>query len=230
MAPRRPLLRKPLLPDERPRLDRDVYRELRSSVPAGVLDDVMRAYAAAGAALEDDDAAAALPYLEWAKAVASRSWSVREALGIAYYRKADFAAATMELTAYRRLSGRADQNHLLADSVRAAGRHERVTQLVEEMVAAREVDRSRVVEGLLVLAGDHVDRGDLHGALRVLGRVGLTPTRVEPWHPRVWYAAADIAEQQGDADRVRDLLGAVVAVDADFLDAAERLDLFEDER
>lgn len=228
MTPRRPLVRKPPLPEERPRVGRDAFRELKSSVPAGVLDDVIRAYGAAGDALVSDDADAALPYLDWAKAVASRSSSIREALGIAHYRRGDFATASTELTAYRRLSGRADQNHLLADCARAAGRHDRVEELVDELVTARGVGAGRVAEGLMVLAGDHADRDDLRGAMAVLERIDLAPARVEDWHPRAWYAAADIAERQGDTDRVRDLLEAVVSVDADFLDAAERLQHLED--
>lgn len=228
MTPRRPLVQKPPLPEERPRVAREAFRELKSSVPAGVLDDVIRAYGAAGDALAADDADAARPYLEWAKAVASRSSSIREALGITHYRRADFATAATELTAYRRLSGRVDQNHLLADCARAAGRHDRVAELVEELVSTAGVDGGRVAEGLMVLAGDRADRGDLRGAAAVLERIGLAPARVEPWHPRAWYAAADIAERQGDTARVRDLLEAVAAVDPDFLDVSDRLAQLED--
>jgi tetratricopeptide (TPR) repeat protein len=165
----------------------------------------------------------ALPYLEWAKSVAPRSAAVREALGIAHYMTGDYAAASAELTAYRRLSGREDQNHLLADSARAAGRPDKVAEYVEAMVRDERVDAERRVEGLIVLAGDLADRGDVEGGLAVLGRAGLHPRRIEPWHPRVWYAAADLSARIGDRAREREFLEAVLAVDEEFLDAAERL-------
>jgi Tfp pilus assembly protein PilF len=214
---------KPRLPDERPHIQRDAYRDLRGSVPPGRLDDVVRAYGAAGEALQDGEPERALPYLEWAKAVAPRSAAVREALGVAHYQRGDYAAAAAELTAYRRLSGREDQNHLLADCARAAGRHERVREYVEAMSRGPGVGRDRVVEGMLVLAGDLADRGDPEEGLAVLRRVGLEPQRIEPWQPRVWYAAADLAERLGEREQARDYLEAIVAVDPDFLDAAERL-------
>jgi tetratricopeptide (TPR) repeat protein len=214
---------KPRLPEERPRLQREAYRDLRGSVSAGRLDDVIRAYGAAGAAMEEGEPERAVPYLEWAKSVAPRSAAVREALGIARYLTGDFAAASAELTAYRRLSGREDQNHLLADSARAAGRPDKVGEYVEAMVRDPRVDTERQVEGLIVLAADLADRGDVDGALAVLGRAGLHPRHIEPWHPRLWYAAADLAARRGDREREREFLEAIVAVDEDFLDADERL-------
>jgi len=221
---RRPAARKPALPDERPRIDRDAYRDLRASAGTDLLDDLVKAYGMAGAALADGDAAAALPYLEWAKAVAGRSPSVREALGIARYQLGEFADAAAELGAYRRLSGREDQNHLLADCARATGRPERVAEYIEAMATAPGMPPSRLVEGLLVLAGAAGDRGDWQAAFGALARADLHPQRVEPWHPRIWYAAADLSERAGDGVRAREYLEAVVAVDPEFLDAAERLD------
>lgn len=215
---------KPRLPEERPRLQRDAYRDLRSSVPPGRLDDVTRAYGAAGEAMAEGEPRQALPYLEWAKSAAPRSAVIREALGIAHYQIGDYHAASAELTAYRRLSGREDQNHLLADSARAVGRSDKVGEYVEAMLRDQRVDDERKAEGLIVLAGDAADRGDLEGALAVLARAGLRPRRIEPWHPRVWYAASDLARRAGDAEQEREYLEAVVAVDPDLLDAAERLE------
>ncbi|MPZ89509.1 MAG: tetratricopeptide repeat protein [Nitriliruptorales bacterium] len=204
-------------------MPRAVYRDLRSSVPEGLLDEVMAAYAVAGEALAAGDPERALPYLEWAKSVAARSGMVREALGIARYQRGEWAAATAELTAYRRLTGMQDQNHVLADCARALGKHDKVAEEVEAMVDAEKVSRDRVVEGLIVLASDRADRGDLPGAMNVLERADLHPRQVEAWHPRVWYVAADLSDRLGKPDEARDYLEAVVAVDPDFLDAAERL-------
>lgn len=214
---------KPSLPEgERPHIPREVYRELKTSAKAGVLDDAARAFGAAIEALDAGDTARARTLLDWVKHVASRSAAVREALGIVAYQEGDFATAHSELLTYRRLSGRADQNHLLADCARAAGRHEKVLEYVREM-RRPEIPRDRQVEGLIVLAGDRADRGDLRGALAVLEEAGLKPVKVEVWHPRLWYAAGDLAERMGDRALARDYFEAILAIDEDFLDAADRL-------
>lgn len=220
-APRPP---KPALPDEVPRVPKDVHADLRAAASHGDLNDVVKAYTAAGHALEAGDLERADELLGWAKAVAPRSVMVREALGVTRYQLGDFATAHSELLAYRRLSGREDQNHLLADCARAAGRHEKVVGYVGAMEGDRSVHPERVVEGIIVLAGDRADRGDLRGALAVLERAGLDPDRVEAWHPRLWYAAGDIAERMGDMQAARDYFEAITAVDDEFLDVEERLE------
>jgi tetratricopeptide (TPR) repeat protein len=218
--------RKPELPEERPRLPRDVYADLRSAARPDQVEDVTRAFAAAGDALEEGDLPRARELLAWAKSVASRSAVLREALGVVLYHAGDYAAAHAELSAYRRLSGRVDQNHVLADCARAIGRPDRVAEYVAEMQEAG-AEQERVVEGLIVLASSRADDGDPTGALAVLERADLTPAPVQPWHPRLWYVAADLAERAGDSEQARDYLEAIVAVDAEFLDAAERLAALE---
>ena len=224
--PRRPrgaTVPKPPLPTARPRVDRSVHQDLRGAAPPGLLDDVIKAYAAAGEALTRGQDRKALEYLEWAKSVAGRSAVVREALGVVRYRMGDFAVAAAELTAYRRMTGRQDQNHLLADCARATGRTHKVEEYVRAMQDNPQVPRDRVIEGIIVLAGDVADRAGPQEALDVLREVGLEPERVEAWHPRLWYAAADFAHRAGDSQAARDYLAAVVSVDEDFLDAAQRL-------
>jgi hypothetical protein len=152
---------------------------------------------------------------------------VREALGVALYHDADFPGAHRELLAYRRLSGRQDQNHLLADCARAEGRHDRVVEYVSAMQEDAKVHPERLIEGLIVLAGDRADRGDLRGALAVLGKGGLDPDDVQPWHPRLWYAAGDVAERMGDTDAAREYFEAITAVTDDFIDVEERLAALE---
>lgn len=214
---------KPQLPEERSRLPRDVYRDLKAASRSGEADDVAAAYGAAGEALADGRVQDALELLEWAKSAAARSAAVREALGVARYHAGDFAGAQRELLAYRRLSGRHDQNHLLADCARATGHADKVVAYVDEMVAAG-VTQDRCAEGAIVLAGARADRGDFEGALHALDRVDLAPAHVEDHHVRVWYLAADLSERAGDPAAARDYLEAVAAVDPDFLDVTERLD------
>lgn len=213
---------KPALPGDVPRVRGDVHRDLRAAAPPKELDDVVRAVVAARDLVEGGDPAGAVEMLLWAKAVAPRSVVVRETLGIAAYHAGDFAAAHRELLAYRRLSHRQDQNHLLADCARALGRPEKVEEYVADMAAAR-VEPERLVEASIVLAGSRADRGDLDGARAVLERAGLDDDEIRPFHPRLWYAAADLAERSGDLARAREYFEAITTVADGFLDVEERL-------
>ena len=190
------------------------------------MEDVAKAFGAAGQALAEGDDARAKELLEWAKAVAPRSAMVREALGVLRYAEGDLKGAQSELQTYRRLTARADQNHLLADCARAAGRREKVTELVDEMFAAK-LKADRLAEGLLVLAGDRADNGDVQGALDALERADLQPARVHPWHLRLWYMAGDLCEKLGRNADARDYFEAIVLLDEDFGDAGDRLAALE---
>lgn len=214
--------RKPSLPEGRAKLPGDVYRDLVAASSRGEQVDVVRAYGAAAQALAAEEVARAIELLAWAKAAAPRSAAVRELLGVACYRAGEFARAQRELLAYRRMSGRHDQNHLLADCARAAGRDDRVAEYVAEM-EGHAAPPDRVAEGLIVLAGARADRGDVRGALGVLERADLRPARVQPWHPRLWYVAADLCARLGDVQQAREYLEAIAAVEEDFLDVPELL-------
>ncbi len=203
-------------------MPREVYQDLRGTAPAGEVDDVVKAYALAGEALDEDDLAKARRLLLWARSAAARSPSVREALGVTYYLLQEFESAERELLAYRRFSGRQDQNHLIADCARVAQRPDRVQEYVAEM-RPDDVGVDRWVEGLLVLAGDRADRDDLDGALVALGQADLQPSHVRAYHPRLWYLAAELHERRGEDDDARGYLEAIAAVDPDFLDVRERL-------
>ena len=231
-APRRPPERLRTPPPElteRPRIAGHVWRGLRSSTGREDLDAVVSAVFHAEQRLAEGDAEGACAYLRWARAKAPRSAALREALGVAAYAAGTYDEALAELTAYRRLSGRVDQNHLIADSLRAQGRPERVPEEVEAMLAGDEVPAGRRTEGLLVLAGARADAGDPAGALDVLGRADLQPGRAQPWHPRVWYLAGELCEQLQRRVDALEYFDAVVAVDPDFLDAAARAGTLRDE-
>lgn len=213
--------RKPPIPEDAPKLPRGVWRDIDAATPAGLGPEVARAVSSAGElADEEPDRAAAL--LAWAKDIAPRSAAVREAIGVAAYRRGDFAVAATELGTYRRLSGRQDQNHLLADSLRATGRGDRVRELVEAM--GGEVDEERRVEALLVYAGTLVDRGDALRAREVLERGTPSEEAIGAHHLRLWYFAAELSLEVGDRARAAELWEAVVTVDPEFLDAAEQLE------
>jgi tetratricopeptide (TPR) repeat protein len=212
----------PGTPDRsRPRLPGPVYRDLKAASGAQ-LDAVATAYADAGEALESGDVTRAVTLLTDAKRRAARSAVLREALGIALYLDGRFKDAGRELAAYRRMSGRQDQNHLLADCARANGQPGKAEELVDEMIAAK-VASDRVAEGLLVVAGARADRGDVDAALAVLHRVDLEPHTVEPHHLRLWYLAAELESRRGDDEAALGYLQAIATVDPAFLDVAEQL-------
>ena len=218
---------RPDLPAERPELPGSVYREIKRTSQPGQVDDVANAVGTAAEAMAEGDLPRALELLEWAKAKAPRSVAIREGLGVAHYLDQDFEAAQRELQAYRRMSGKADQNHLLADAARALGRPERVGELAEEVIAAHEkgqVPLDRVIETIIVQAGMTADQGKPDVALAILDRAPLPDGGVSIPHGRVWFAAGDIAEAMGDLERAREYFAAAVLVEDDFLDAEDRLE------
>jgi tetratricopeptide (TPR) repeat protein len=194
-------------------------------------DEVAKAVTIASDALEVGDVDRALEYLEWAKSDAPRSASVREALGIARYLAENWAGALTELQAYRRMSGRSDQNHLVADCLRALGRPlEMVAEAVKEM-EIEEDGIDRVAEATIVWASALADAGDVAAGRAVLGRAlgagiaDMDPTseQVEEHHVRVWYVAGDLAERAGDHDEARAWFRRVATVDPELYDVEERL-------
>lgn len=206
----------------------DVDRDLRMAAWPSELADVRRAYRAAMEALEAGEPERAAAALRPAARAAPESAAIHEALGLALYHAEEFSAAAEELGRYRELSGRQDQNHVLADCARALGRHADVRAYVQAMQEAEvPVPAERVAEGLIVLASDHADRGQLREALSVLTRAELAPDEVEPHHVRLWYVAAGVAEGLGDEEAAREYLEAIAAVVEDYFDVEERLAAFE---
>lgn len=211
-----------LPPDDVP-LPRSVLRELRNAAPSTALaKDIIRAVGGARGAAEAGDWPRAAELLAWARDVAPRSAVVREALGIARYNLGEFDDAAAELGAYRRMTGRVDQNHLIADCARAAGRADKVRTHVLEMADAG-APADRLAEAWIVLAGALADSGDLRGARELLDlRADLEPSSVGPEHLRLWYVAGDLAERSGDLPAAREWFGAILSLDEDFADAADR--------
>ena len=179
------------------------------------------------AASEEDDHASARRYLAWAKHLAPRSTSVRETFGIALYRAGDLRGALSELQTYRRMSGSNDQNHLLADCLRAEARDlDRAVSVGMELVEDETGDIERRVEAAIVVAAVHLSTGRPARAGAVITPFLSGPVaRNVPSESmvRLLWVAADVAEAEDAPDRAIEALRRLLNLDKAYEDAEERL-------
>jgi tetratricopeptide (TPR) repeat protein len=172
--------------------------------------------------LERGRAAQAVAAAQVAKALAPRSGAAREVLGVALYQAERFRDALRELQAYRRITGRLDQNHLIADSYRALGAPEKAVDPAREALKVRLPDEVRA-EAAIVGASALADLGRYTEALSM---VRASPTRERlsrPFDIRIWYVTGDILERAGRAAEAAEEFRRIIRHDPGAFDAAERL-------
>jgi tetratricopeptide (TPR) repeat protein len=157
-----------------------------------------------------------------AKALAARSGAVREVLGMALYRRAQYREAVRELQAYRRLTGRPDQNHLIADAHRALGAPEKALPLVREALDARIGAEARA-EAAVVGGAALADLGRHEEALTLLRRFDRGGDAARLYDLRVWYVIGDVLERAGRVREAARTFRRIVDHDPEAFDAAERL-------
>ena len=225
----RPSATEPPLADDAPV---DIPRGIRRDIERATSDKetakrLQQHLTAAFAALDHRDGATALPHLRYLKARLPRTGLLREALGVALYLHEDYKEALSELQAYRRLTGSSDQNHLVADAIRAVGEGEhRIPELIQEMEAGEEPapDAARF-EGRIVWACYLADSGDLGAGRAVLAPLLEEKPDDEPeeHHLRCWYVAADLAARAGDRESARDLFTRISDHADSFFDTEQRL-------
>ena len=219
----------PALPDDISvdELDRDVQRELKA-LPDSLAETVAKHLIAAGRFL-DTEPERARAHAVYARAVASRIASVREAAGVTAYLVGDYADALAELRAARRMTGRPDHLHLMADSERGLGRPERAVALARDPDVAK-LDTAARVELKIVESGARRDLGEYAAAVMALHGKELESTEVQPWTVRLWYAYADALLAAGRREEAREWFAATANLDEDEeTDAAERLASLDDE-
>jgi tetratricopeptide (TPR) repeat protein len=207
----------------RARLAPEVVSELRHASRAGKADAAIGRLERAVELLEREDARGAAAEAQKAKELAPRSASVREVLGLAYYRLERFREALTEMQAYRRMSGRADQNHIVADCLRAIGRPDRAVPLAEEALASRGVPLSAKTEAVIVAASALADQGKFDQALGLLRRVRTRDDVAGPEVLRVWYVTGDILAKAGRPQEAAREFRKILRHDASAYDAAERV-------
>ena len=200
-----------------------ITQEVAAAVEPAVAAKVERRLGQAADAFERDHVADALRILRPLSKDAPNVPAVRELTGLAFYGTGQWALAAKELETFRRLTGSVEQHPVLADCYRALKRYGAVAELWDELREASP-GAALVTEGRIVAAGALADQGDVDGAIRLLERGPVRPTRAAATHhARLWYALADLYERAGDAPKARELFGRVVAVEPGLADAAERL-------
>lgn len=154
-------------------------------------------------------------------AAAPGSASVRELLGITYYRLERWKDAVVELEAFRSLTGTTEQHPVLADCYRSLNKRALVEDLWDEL---REASPSAdlVAEGRIVMAGSLADQGRLEEAIALLESGQKRVKSPEVHHLRQAYFLADLYERAGEVARARELFRTVVSFEPQFADAAER--------
>ena len=204
-------------------LPADVVAELRGTARPGKADAAISRLERAVRLLQRGDARGSIAEGLKAKALAPRSPSVREVLGMGLYHLDRYREALSELQAYRRMSGRADQNHLIADCLRDAGRPERAVPLAEEALASRRVPLANKAEAVIVAASALADQGKYDQALGLLRRVRTSDEVAGPEVLRVWYVMGDILSRSGRREDAARQFRKIVRHDPAAYDAAERL-------
>jgi tetratricopeptide (TPR) repeat protein len=203
-------------------LPRELVDELRQVVRGPRADRAIADLERAVTLLARGDHKAAVKEATKAKEIAQRSAAVREVLGLALYQGERFREAMAELKAYRRISGRADQNHLIADCYRALGSPEKAVPLVEEEMRARVPEEARA-EAAVVGASALADMQRYPEALALLRRFSRRSDVGRDWDLRVWYVTGDILERAGRPEEAAREFKKVVRHDSAAFDAAERL-------
>jgi tetratricopeptide (TPR) repeat protein len=205
-----------------PRRPRSLEDEIRATARPKQAERAVRAFQQAVSLMERGrDAAAVAPARE-AKELAPRSSVVRETLGLALYRAGQFRDALRELQAYRRISGRVDQNHLIADSHRALGSPEKAVEAAREALRARVGEDVRA-EAAVVGASALADIGRIDEALGLLRSVPAGRSGVKESELRVMYATGDILARAGRTKEAAEQFRRILRYDADAFDVAERL-------
>ncbi len=197
--------------------------ELRQTARAGKTEPAIARLERAVQLLEREDAQGAVAEARKAKELAPRSAATREVLGLALYRLERYREALTEMQAYRRMSGRADENHIIADCLRALGRPDRAVPLAEEALAERRAPLAARTEAVIVAASALADQGKFDQALGLLRRIRTKEDVAGPEVLRVWYVTGDILAKAGRPREAAVEFRKILRHDSAAFDAAERL-------
>jgi tetratricopeptide (TPR) repeat protein len=204
-------------------LSRDIVDELRRSARPADAERAITTLERAVELLERGDVPGALKEAERAKGLAPRSGAVRETLGLALYGAGRWRDAIRELQAYRRMSGRQDQNHIIADAYRGVGQPERGLEDVMTELRTQAVPEEAKAEATVVGASALADLERYDEALALLRRFPTRETVGRPHDLRIWYVTGDVLERAGRREEAEREFRRVLRFDASAFDAAERV-------
>ena len=210
-------------PSKQALLPRDIEEDIRRTARPAQEADVLSRVARAIELLERGDPRGALPEAEKAKIMAPRSAAVREVLGMAFYGLERWADALTELKAYKRISGRVDQNHLIADCLRGLGRPEEAVPLADEVLRDRGASNEAKAEAVIVAASALADQGRYPEALALLARAKTKEDVAEDYTLRLWYVRGDILEKAGRREEAAGEFRKIMRHDQAAFDTVERL-------
>jgi hypothetical protein len=209
-------------PSKQALLPRDIEEDVRRTARPTQQDDVVSRLARAIELLERDDAHGAVPEAEKATAMAPRSAAVREVLGMAYYGVGRWHDALTELKAYKRMTGRLDQNHLIADCLRGLGRPEEAVPLADEVLRDRSAPNEAKAEAVIVAASASVPSGPRRATPRALARAKTREDVAEDYTCACGTPAATSSPKRADRGSRREFRK-IMRHDTAAFDAAERL-------
>ena len=197
--------------------------EIRQTAKPGRAEEAAGHAERAVSLLEEGDAPGAAREAERAKSLAPRSAALREILALAYYADERWREALREMQAYRRMSGRLDENHVIADSHRALGQASRAIEDVERALDDADVPDEVKAECAVVGASAFADMGRFDEALGLLRRVRATAGVGRPSDLRVWYVTGDVLVRLGRREEAAHEFLRILQHDPTAFDAADRL-------
>jgi tetratricopeptide (TPR) repeat protein len=148
---------------------------------------------------------------------------VRELAGLALYRTGRYREALRELQAYRRMTGRLDENHLIADSQRALGAPEKAIEPVRQVLQQPRVPEEVRAEAAVVGASALADLGRFSEALAMARSFPTRSREARPFDLRLWYVAGDVLVRAGRPKEAAEEFRRILRVDANAFDVPERL-------
>jgi len=198
--------------------------EIRQVAKPGRADDALRYAERAVASIARGDPEAAISEALRAKGLAGRSAGLREILALAHYGTGRWQEALREMQAYRRMSGRLDENHIIADCYRALGRADRAVAEAEQALdGSVDVPDDVRAECAVVGASALADIGRFDQALAFVRRFATRTAVGRPFDLRVWYVTGDILARLGRRGEAASEFAKVVRHDPSAFDAGDRL-------
>jgi len=186
----------PPIPDDITASDLDKHtRAALAGIPDKLADKVARHLVMAGLLL-DQDPETAYKHALAARARATRTAIVREAVGETAYAAGKYATALAELRTARRLNGAHHYTPIMADCERALGRPDKALTY-DTPTTRNKLDEPGNIELTIVIAGARRDLGQTTAALHLLETEPLTTTSRAPWATRLKYTYADTLATAG---------------------------------